>query len=142
MSGVARPAPRPDKDSQPYWDGIAAGELRVQRCGGCGTLRWPARALCNRCHSFEANWVTLSGRGTVKSWVRTHQPFHPAFATPFVTLLVALEEQEDIQIVGAFADPGTEPAVGLPVEAAFRDVPDSGPLLFWKRRNTGIRNEE
>lgn len=131
---IAKPIPYPDKDSAPYWDGLAAGELRVQRCSGCATLRWPARAICNRCRSFDAEWIALSGRGTIKSWIRTHQRFHPAFADdlPYVTLLVAVEEQDDIQIIGALADPAVEPATGTPVRAVFRDPQDSPPILFWE----------
>lgn len=131
---IAKPRPMPDKDSAPYWEGLAAGELRMQRCSGCGTLRWPARAICNRCRSFDADWVALSGRGTIKSWIRTHQRFHPAFADelPYVTLLVAIEEQADIQIIGAPADPAAEPATGAPVRAVFRDPRESPPILFWE----------
>nr|WP_047167769.1 OB-fold domain-containing protein [Sphingomonas sp. Y57] len=131
---IARPFPVPDKDSAPYWEGLEAGELRVQRCAGCGTLRWPARAICNRCHSFDADWVAMSGRGTIKSWIRTHQRFHPAFAgeIPYVTLLVALAEQADIQIIGAFADPAAEPKIGEAVHAVFRGNREDGPILFWE----------
>lgn len=131
---IAKPVPVPDKDSAPYWEGLAAGELRVQRCSGCGTLRWPARAICNRCRSFDADWVAMSGRGTIKSWIRTHQRFHPAFADelPYVTLLVALAEQDDIQIIGAFADPAVEPRTGASVRAVFRNGQEGGPILFWE----------
>jgi uncharacterized OB-fold protein len=131
---IAKPLPMPDKDSAPYWEGLAAGELRVQRCSGCGTLRWPARAICNRCYSFDADWVAMSGRGTIKSWIRTHQRFHPAFAEdlPYVTLLVAIEEQADIQIIGALADPVADPATGASVRAVFKDPQESAPILFWE----------
>jgi len=131
---IAKPLPVPDKDSAPWWEGLAAGELRVQRCGDCGTLRWPARAICNHCRGFDAEWVAMSGRGTIKSWIRTHQPFHPAFAEdlPYVTLLVALDEQPDIQMIGAFANRNAEPATGAPVRALFRDRGESPPILLWE----------
>lgn len=27
-----KPAPKPTPETQPFWDGTAAGELRIQRC--------------------------------------------------------------------------------------------------------------
>ena len=131
---IAKPLPRPDRDSKPYWDALAAGELRIQRCTACGTLRWPARAICNKCRSFDHDWALMSGRGTIKSWIRPHQRFHPAFTDdlPYVTLLVELAEQADIQIIGAFADRDDEPATGRAVRAVFRGDIDSGPILFWE----------
>jgi len=32
---AAKPAPVPTPETQPYWDGCAAGELRLQRCADC-----------------------------------------------------------------------------------------------------------
>ena len=38
--------PVPDADTKPYWDGVAEGELRLQRCEDCGDGRFlPARGL-------------------------------------------------------------------------------------------------
>ena len=125
-----RPVPVLDRDSAPFWDGVAAGELRLQRCGGCGAYRWPARAICNRCHSFDADWVAVSGRGTVIGWVRTHQLFMRAFQddVPYVTIQVQLDEQDDIQMIGRLADPSLEPVVGMRVRADFSDP----PLMLWR----------
>ena len=33
-----RVLPAPDPVSAPYWDGLAERELRLQRCGNCGTV--------------------------------------------------------------------------------------------------------
>jgi uncharacterized OB-fold protein len=131
---IPRPLPRPDRDSEPYWAGLRAGELRVQRCRGCGTLRWPARAICNRCYSFEAEWVALSGHGTVVSWIRTHQPFLASFKDelPYVTVQVQLAEQSDIQPIGGFARGGVEPRIGMPVRAVFQPAGEAATLLMWE----------
>jgi uncharacterized OB-fold protein len=129
-----RPVPVPDRDSAPFWDGVAAGELRLQCCRGCGAWRWPARAICNRCHSFEADWVAASGRGTVISWIRTHQPFMRAFQDdiPYATIQVQLDEQDDIQMIGRLSDPGLEPVIGLRVEAGFTSIGGEPPLVVWR----------
>ena len=33
----AKPVPEPTPETQPFWDGCAAGELRLQRCTDCAT---------------------------------------------------------------------------------------------------------
>ncbi len=37
--------PVPDADTKPYWDGIAHGELRLQRCEACGAAVFYPRGL-------------------------------------------------------------------------------------------------
>jgi uncharacterized OB-fold protein len=97
-------APTPDRDSAPYWESLAKGDFTLQHCDKCGALRWPARALCNRCHSFEYTWQKADGLGHVVSWVRTHQVFAPALreAVPYIVVQVALEAQSDILLIGAW----------------------------------------
>lgn len=130
---MEKPVPIPDRDSAPYWEGARAGELRLQRCDACGTYRWPARAICNRCHSFDTAWVAVSGRGTVTSWIRTHQPFMRAFQddVPYVVIQVQLDEQDDIQIIGRLADPALEPVIGMRVSAVFAPIDGDPPLVVW-----------
>src|SRR5262249_49866946 len=128
-AAAGKPLPHPDRDSLPFWQGLREGEIRVQRCRGCGALRWPARAACNRCRSFDAEWIALSGRGRVVSFTRTHQVFAPCWRdeVPYDLVQVALEEQEDIQMIGRLV--GAEPARDLAVRARFVPVGDSVTLL-------------
>jgi len=130
--GAGKPLPHPDRDSQPFWEYLRAGELRVQRCAGCGRLRWPARAVCNACHGFEAEWVPLSGRGRIVSWVRNQRAFAPAWQAevPYVVVQVALAEQDDLQMIGRLE--GTAPAGGLPVRARLVRASDEVTLVYWE----------
>jgi len=96
--------PNPDRDSAPYWDALAQGEFRLQRCNACATYRWPARALCNRCRSFEYSWLADTGSARIVGWVRTHQVFAPALreAVPYRVVQVALETQNDLLPIGGW----------------------------------------
>ena len=129
---VAKPLPHPDRDSEPFWRGLREGELRVQRCRACAALRWPPRAICNRCHAFDAEWIALSGRGRVASWVRNHQAFSPAWRgeLPYDVVLVALEEQDDLRLVGRLE--GASPEPDLPVRARYVRIDDAVTLLHWE----------
>ncbi len=90
----AKPIPSPTELSQPYWDGVAAGQLRLQACARCGTVRHYPRLLCSACYSDEVEWRTASGRGRIHSWTVAHHPYHPAFVNelPYTLVLVDLDE--------------------------------------------------
>jgi len=126
------PEPMPDEDSKPFWEGLGAGELRLQTCRGCGALRWPARAICNRCASFEAEWVACKDDGIVWSWIRTHQVFAPAFRerVPYVVVQVGLVLQPDIRLIGGWhAD--RDPLVGEVVTARYVRRASGTTVLDW-----------
>ncbi len=89
MSTKAAPLPTPE--TQPYWDGCAAGELRLQRCTHCDTPYFPPRPFCPDCLSGEVVWEALSGRGTLHTYV-INQRAAPGFEAPYAIAVVQLEE--------------------------------------------------
>ncbi|MAG30667.1 MAG: hypothetical protein CL908_07240 [Deltaproteobacteria bacterium] len=129
-------APVPDRDSQPYWDALAKGRLSLQRCDDCGTLRWPARAVCNRCHSFASHWEDQTGSGQIASWVRTHQAFAPALqdAVPYTVVQVRLDAQEDLLLIGGWRS-DREPRFGERVSLEIVDGPEGFALPCWRPSN-------
>ena len=129
---VPRPAPQADRDSVPFWEGVEAGELRVQQCDACGRLRWPPREICGRCRSTASTWRALSGAGRIDSWIVAHQVFHPAFAdsVPYTVLQGAVDEQPDIQMIGLYEGEG-EPAFGMAVRAVFVRGSNGAMLVHW-----------
>ena len=107
--------PMMSMEAQPYWDGLQAGQLRVQRCGACGQLRHYPRPMCPACQSFEVDWVVLSGAGTVHSWTRPHQSALPGFADQVPFTLVTVDMAEGVRVLGRLVDPDL---TGLQVGAA------------------------
>ena len=73
------PAPQIDALSRPHWDGLAAGELRFQRCPSCANAWLPAREQCPACLAPEPVWEKASGAATLISWVTYHVAFNEAF---------------------------------------------------------------
>ncbi len=132
MSQPQRQLPQPDRDSAPYWAALRQGRLELQRCRDCRTWRWPARAICHRCHSFATSWEATDGGGRIASWVVTHQAFAPGWqdALPSVVVSVALDVAPEIQLLGNLIS--GEPAVGLAVHATFPEIGDGMRLLQWK----------
>ena len=131
--------PEPDRDSAPWWEALRRHELTVQRCGGCGVLRFPARAVCNRCRSLEHAWTPVAGTGRVYSWIVNHQVFLRPMKdrVPFAVLLVRLDAGEDLLMYGGLVDADAAALRdGLPVEAVFEDAPDGegATIVNWRPR--------
>jgi uncharacterized OB-fold protein len=117
-------------DTAFFWDGLHAGELRIQRCGGCGALRHPPGPLCPDCHSTDRQHVVASGHGEIYSYVVHHHPPVPGRAAPFVVAVVALDE--GVRMVGnVLAEPG-DVRIGAPVEVEFERVDDDLVLPSWR----------
>jgi uncharacterized OB-fold protein len=123
---TGRRLPRADRDSQPFWDGCAAHEVRVQRCARCSATRFPPGEFCPSCHSSETEWITLPGTGTVQSYVVVHRAFDPAFGAdvPYVVGLVKLDAtRPPVVLPGNVRGIGAgDIRVGLAVIADYEDL--------------------
>ena len=115
-----RPLPVPDLDTEPYWKGMNDHELRFQRCAQCEHVQFLPGPMCSGCQSFDLEWFTSSGKGTVYSWSGVEQHAHPAFEPPYTVLLVEMDEGPRViaQLRGAEE---TELEIGMPVHVAWDD---------------------
>jgi uncharacterized OB-fold protein len=77
-----------------YWDGLARGELVLQRCEDCGTWQHYPRRLCHACWSPRVTPTTAGGRGRVLAAAVSHRTPKPALRDrlPLTIGLVALAE--------------------------------------------------
>ncbi|PKW16842.1 Zn-ribbon domain-containing OB-fold protein [Saccharopolyspora spinosa] len=76
-----------------FWDGIAAGELRMQRCENCMRAVFYPRSHCPHCHSDDLRWHVVSGQGTVHAYTVAHRaPGEFAEQTPFTLALIDLDD--------------------------------------------------
>jgi hypothetical protein len=87
-----RPRPARTQDTAFFWEGVAAGELRIQRCTGCKALRHPPGPMCPHCQSLDWDTLVSTGRGRVYSYVVAHHPPVPPFRYPNAIALVELDE--------------------------------------------------
>ncbi|TDD90515.1 hypothetical protein E1298_12915 [Actinomadura rubrisoli] len=117
-------------DTAFFWDGVNAGELRVQRCADCGTLRHPPGPMCPSCNSVRRDHVVASGRGEVHSYVVHHHPPVPGRTPPYVVAVVELEE--GVRIVGNVNGcPPEDVRIGMPVRLTFERMDDELTLPQW-----------
>ena len=119
-------------DTAFFWAGTALGELRIQRCAGCGALRHPPGPMCPACgQPGDGGYVVAAGTGEVFSYVVHHHPPVPGKKLPMVVALVQLPE--GVRMVGEM--PGARPdlvRIGLPVRVAFARVDDDLTLPAWR----------
>jgi uncharacterized protein len=119
------------RDTAFFWAGTAAGELRIQRCGGCGRMRHPPGPACPACGAAKPEYTVAAGTGEVYSYVVQHHPPVPGRQLPIVVALVQLTE--GVRMVGELLGVSRERVrIGLPVRAAFVRVDDTLTLPAWR----------
>ena len=136
----------PDVDdplTAPFWAGCARGELLMQRFTASGRYAWPPRPMDPHSRTLDHEWVRVSGRGTVYSFVVPQPPLLDAYAAvaPYNVVLVTLAEDPTLRMVGNLVTSPTgaideiDPAtitIGEPVQVVFADV-DGVALPRWTR---------
>jgi uncharacterized OB-fold protein/acyl dehydratase len=130
------PVMRPvvSRDTKFFWDGMSAGELRIQRCGGCGALRHPPGPMCPQCQqrgSADPEYVVAAGTGTVFSYVVHHHPPVPGKRLPLVIALVELDEGVRVlgEMIGVSPD---QVSIGMPVRIEYLRIDDELTLPAWR----------
>ena len=121
--------PASSKDTQFFWDGVNAHELRIQRRPD-GSLQHPPVPAVWQDKNAPIDYVVSSGNGTVYSYVVHHAPKVPGRSLPFVIALVELDE--GVRMLGELR--GVEPSevqIGMPVRATYIDFPDSDISPAW-----------
>ena len=88
----SRVDPMSTRNTDWFWDEAAKGELKIQKCQGCGKLHHPPRPVCPDCHSTEQVPTAMSGRGTIYSFIEIRYPAPRGFDAPPIVALVDLEE--------------------------------------------------
>jgi uncharacterized OB-fold protein len=131
-----------DEDALPFYQATKRGELRIQRCVDTGRWIFPPRPLSPYGSHRAPQWETVSGRGTIWSFIVPHPPLLPAFAefAPFNVIMVALDEDPTIRLTGNLitqaggalneVDPATI-EIGAAVRVVFDPIDDEWTLPRW-----------
>ncbi|MEP6872177.1 MAG: zinc ribbon domain-containing protein, partial [Anaerolineaceae bacterium] len=65
MADIRKPIPQPTPETQDFWDGAKAGNLRLQKCTACANVYFPPRPFCPACSSRAVESFNATGRGTL-----------------------------------------------------------------------------
>ncbi|HEX7827815.1 MAG TPA: Zn-ribbon domain-containing OB-fold protein, partial [Mycobacterium sp.] len=121
--------PSSSRDTQFFWDGVNAHELRLQKRPD-GSLQHPPVPAIWQDKDAPIDYVVSSGQGTVFSYVVHHAPKVPGRSLPFIIALVELEE--GVRMLGELRGVEHDDVkIGMPVSATFIDFPDSDISPAW-----------
>ena len=115
-----------DADAITFWDGVAAQQLLVPTCLGCGTAFLPPLPCCPACQSELIEHVEAEGTGTLYSWVVMRRALDPAYAdaVPYVVAAVELTEGARLfsRLVNIDIDDPLELVAGAALRLVFVDI--------------------
>ncbi|MBI4187985.1 MAG: Zn-ribbon domain-containing OB-fold protein [Chloroflexi bacterium] len=135
MTMYTKPLPDPTIETKPFWDYCKKHELRMQKCVQCGHIRFPPGIVCPKCHSMESDWVKLSGKGKVFSFVIFHYVYNKAFKdeVPYASAAIELDEGPRMMsnITGCKLE---DIKINMPVEVYFEDITGEFALPKFKPR--------
>jgi uncharacterized OB-fold protein len=127
---IAKPLPVPTPTSQPYWDGLAHCELRLQHCDACGAWVHYPRHRCPVCLSDRLSWRTVDAAGTVYTFSVARRPTAPPFADEVPQIIAVVElgagPHVTTTLVGVAAE---DVRIGMPVTGVF-DAQENGVTLL------------
>jgi uncharacterized protein len=94
FEGFGELFPEINELNAPFWNGLADGEVRLQKCGKCSAQQYPAESFCYACGAQDLSWVKVAGEGTVYSFIVVHQQYHKAFKEflPYTVAIVQMDE--------------------------------------------------
>ena len=125
------PTPRPDRRSEPYWEGCRRHQLLYQRCAECSYAGLSSFTVCAQCHASSPVWETSAGTGSLYSWTLVWRPPDPSFRVPYAPAVIRLDE--GFWMLSAII--GCEPEVlqeGLRLAVEFHSVSDDITLPYFR----------
>ena len=134
--------PPSDPDSAPFFAGCREGVLRIQQCAETGRLIFPPRPMSPFAPHVAPTWTTVSGRGSIWSFVVPHPPLVPPFSelAPYLVIAVALDEDPTVRLIGNLVTRAGAPIdeigadavqIGARVRAVFESLDERVTLPRW-----------
>ncbi|WP_261567337.1 Zn-ribbon domain-containing OB-fold protein [Frankia gtarii] len=130
---AAAPSAAATERSRPFWTGCDAGELRFQRCDGCGAAVFPPSGNCRSCLGGDLQWVASSGHAVLYSWTVVWRPVTKAFEAPYVPAIVDVDEgfQMLTNLVGLELE---DIVAAMPLQVTFHRVDGALTLPYFMPR--------
>ncbi len=133
MAEPARAKPKPTPETQHFWDGTQAGELRLQRCDACANVYFPPRPFCPVLRLAQGLASSRpAARAKLYSYVIHHRPA-PGFTPPYAIAVVELDEGPRM-MTNIVDCPQTPEALELDMklEVAFEKLDDNITLPLFR----------
>ena len=118
-----RPQPIfPEPNTEHFWEGVKAGELRYQRCNSCGAIVFTPRMHCTQCLSADLSWDVSKGEGSVYTYSVVRQNRVPAFIELGAYSVAFIDLDEGFRMLSTVVgvdDPTKDISIGQRVRVEF-----------------------
>jgi len=128
-----KPLPVPTPTSATFWQGLNAGEVRLQQCADCGNWVFYPRNRCTKCLSDRLHWRVVSGSAKLLTFTIARQPTAPHFADEVPQKLAVVELDEGVRMTTTLV--GISEAdikIGMRLKPCFDHVSDEITLLRYQ----------
>lgn len=123
-----------DNDTEGFWLAAKEHRLTACQCSKCGHFRMPPTPICPECSSFEKQFPTLPGTGTVFSFAICNR--NPANGEPYiyVPVVVDLDGAPGVRLVSNVTGCNAEDVfIGMKVEVVWTDIEDGWVYPHFKK---------
>ncbi len=138
-----------DGPNQEFFRRCAQGEFVLQKCGGCGLLRYPPSTGCPHCGAPHSTWEPVEPIGSVYTYAEVPHAIQPSFQDhlPYMIAIVELDTQQGkpeandglrvagnlVHRNGTLADPEliARMGIGSRMRMVFRDVGPGFSMPMW-----------
>lgn len=117
---------------QPFFDGVARGELRFPRCARCGRFHWYPKARCPHCGSGYIGWTEAGDGARLYGFTVVRRAFAPEFAdaVPYTLALVEFAGAPGVRLLTRLTgEAERHPAIGMPLRPVFPGCDDALPVF-------------
>ena len=125
-----KPIPRPTPTSEPFWNGLNEGEIRLQRCADCESWVFYPRTNCSTCLSSSLEWQTVSGEATLYTFTVARQPTSAHFAGDVPQKLAVVELLEGVRMTTTLVNVDeSDIEIGMRLKPCFDKVAEDVTML-------------
>jgi uncharacterized OB-fold protein len=132
---AAKPNPRIDATSRPFWEACNSSRLLIQQCTSpqCKRFIYYPRVCCPHCQEGDLKWIEASGAGEVATHTTIHRTHHDGFNDDVPFIFAAIRLAEGPIIYGRLGNAPTDGSslVGRSVRAIFEQhAPEQKLVAF------------
>jgi uncharacterized protein len=121
-------------DTEPFWEAAKEGRLTACQCAACGHFRMPPTPVCPQCASFERNWPTLPGTGTVFSFAICNRNLATGEPYVYVPVVVDLDGAPGARLISNVTGCNAEDvAIGMTVTVQFTPINDGWAIPNFRK---------
>jgi len=129
---LSPPIPRPNADTQAWWDSLRDGVFAISYCEDCDLLQHPPAETCRKCGN-PLVLKAVQGTGAISTFIIQRRAMLPGFEVPYVLAFVELDDQPGLTVTAKIDCDVDHAAIGMRVQARIEEIGESGffaPVFF------------